>query len=76
MAKNTIRRSIRIRDLANYSHRRAFLNQQNHEKKALAWLNLEQILKTQMNMNEVLYIEVPKGLTKNGKTKEKEKVDD
>lgn len=76
MAKDTVSRSMRIKDLAHYAHTRAFLESQQSVRKALVWLNIEQALETQTNDDEVIVIQVPKGITKHGKTKEKEEVDD
>lgn len=69
-----INRSMRIKDLASYAHRRALFALNN--KSRLAWVNVEQILRTQMDAEEVLKIPVPKGIKQHGKKKEKEKVDD
>lgn len=71
---NMINRSMRIKDLANYAHRRALFSLDN--KSRLAWVNVEQILRTQMDAEELIEIPVPKGIKRNGKKKEKEKVDD
>lgn len=69
-----INRSMRIKDLAGYAHLRALFALDN--KSRLAWLNAEQILRTQMDAEEVIKIPVPKGIKQHGKKKEKEKVDD
>lgn len=71
---NMINRSMRIKDLANYAYRRALFSLDN--KSRLAWVNVEQILRTQMDAEELIEIPVPKGIKQNGKKKEKEKVDD
>lgn len=73
---NVIRHSMRIKDLAHYARMRALVEPAKNKRKKLAWMNVEQILNTQMNGNEIIKIQVPKGLNKHGKTKEKEEVDD
>ena len=72
--EKTIGKTMRVSDLASYAHRRSFF--EFKKRKALAWLNVEQILRTQMDESEVIKVQVPKGLKINGKKKEKEKVDD
>lgn len=71
---NVIRHSMRIKDLAHYM--RALVEPAKNKRKKLAWMNVDQILNTQMNGMEIIKIQVPKGLNKHGKTKEKEEVDD
>lgn len=73
---NLIRRSMRIKDLARYARMRALVEPAKNKRKKLAWMNVDQILNTQMNGMEIIKIQVPKGLNKHGKTKEKEEVDD
>ena len=73
---NLIRHSMRIKDLARYARMRALVEPAKNKRKKLAWMNIEQIINTQMNGMEIIKIQVPKGLNKHGKTKEKEEVDD
>ena len=73
---NLIRHSMRIKDLARYARMRALVEPAKNNRKKLAWMNVDQILNTQMNGMEIIKIQVPKGLNKHGKTKEKEEVDD
>ena len=71
-----VRHSMRIKDLARYARMRALVEPAKNKRKKLAWMNVDQILNTQMNGMEIIKIQVPKGLNKHGKTKEKEEVDD